>query len=378
MMSQPTVEDASLPKLWRVAEELALTPQGTDTASRTALRTARRARRRYQAVFVLAIVGTIGTGVAFVHGSAESEPLRSSLAGIGLVVSLVAFIATSTRLISDRVFRALSLFGKRVDPWLWGAFISLAYLFAILAVVLAVSAAVLDVTTSTSTAGSKTYAFATALIAVMLAMATSAASAPLLSTTGKPRLYQAHGAQICWTAVLIATILSVMPTALWLTESVDPATRWVLLSILIPIVIGFVGSLFVWHRHAVERLERSREQLSDRLSEALSALSAPSNSVPPMLALRRLETLIRRSPFRSQSPAAPPLTASWEIGEIIHLLLWACEEEEYPTSICSRTSSDAPVREIFRNAEAATKEDVLRGGVPFLRTAIHRLFPPQE
>ncbi|MGX1932444.1 hypothetical protein [Microbacterium resistens] len=373
-MTETQKTRAATVDLWGIAVQLSITPRGQDESTRSALRRALKRRRRLWTVLCVGLVVTVASATALVLALRSSAPLLPPLCVLSLLIGLLLTVPAGTNLISAGMFHRLSRFGRRFDAVTWWVFLLLGYISAGISLTAALTALILDTTSTTSTAASKYVAVLLGLLAVLFALVASSASSPLISTTPKPRLYQAHGAQLLWTVVLIGLAVSAAPSALWLIEGVPDESRWVILSIAVPLGAGYVAALLAWHRKALARIESARQETAGSVGDVLGALSTEEGRSDLIRTLYRLEVALRPSPYRSQSPAAPPLAASFEICEIVGLLLWATGERAFPDSIAQRRHHPESIAKPFRAVDPEEPDRVLAAAPAFLRRVSARLF----
>lgn len=315
----------------------------------------------------LALIG----GAGAIVGVRESEfgyfQISFLLFALGMPFGLLGAVS----LLSANAFRQLGSLGRRVIVPMWWIFTVLSYLFALITAIGFAAAFWIGPANTTALAGVTLLA---ALGSVMCSMLASSSAQPLVSTAIKPRLYQALGSQFCWTVSLLALLLSgtqlVHALVSLLGPPVDDA---IAVPILISVGIAFATSILAWHRRCVNTLEKRRIEVIDALLSALRALREDGAGNDAQDALLRLETFVRPSPFRSQSPAAPPQNASWEVVQLTEVLLHAVDERDFPESFRLRTHHDGPIGQLFTRVMAASGAEVIAAAPDFLTRAHRRL-----
>lgn len=200
---------------------------------------------------------------------------------------------------------------------------------------------------------------------LLLSAASSSAAPPLLSASPKPRHYQAHWSQLTWSAGLVVATICVISLLLFTEQH-----SWV---VEVTVTTGFavVAALLAWHARALHNLRHQRAKLLDGLVAALAAVTAASNQhAPATSALLALRTILLPGPFRSQSPAAPPAAAGWEITEVIAVSLHASGYGDMPESIATRALLEDDLGAPFRAVVDAGRPRVNEAVQAFLVRSI--------
>lgn len=369
----PSTADANEEQidLWRIATELALTPKGQDRSTRAALRTARHSRAWFWIAFIAGLALALLGGAGAVIGIRETESGYFQIGFLLFAVGTPFCMSGALSLLSANTFRQLGSLGRRVIVPLWWVFTVLSYLFALITA-LGFSATVwIAPANATSLAGGTLLA---ALMSVMCSMLASSSAQPLVSTAVRPRLYQALGSQFCWTVSLLALLLSGIQLVHTLVRVLEPPVDdSIAVPILISVGIAVGTSILAWHRRCANTLEERRIEVIDALLNALRAVREHGPGIDTQDALLRLETVVRPSPFRAQSPAAPPQNASWEIVQLTEVLLHAVNERDFPESFRLRTHHEGQIGQLFTRVMAASGTDVIAAAPVFLARAHRRL-----
>lgn len=363
--------------LWRLATYLTETPldriarprarqregEETDRNGAATTRDGRRAARARRPWILLgggvAAVLAVVAGVCAFTVDGGWRAVAAACTGMLIVVAGTTLSFGIGMEAFRRASRAIVVFTRAV----WGVSLAAAFLFGILGVAAAVvsdAAGVIASDADTARELADDYRVLALMLAVltpMLAIMCSSAAQPLVSTS-RPRLWQQHGAVLCWTASLTMLVITVclllVPLAPLLqawTSTFDAA------GLFIGIALALVTAVFAWHVRSRERLARERRDLLTLFDDAARACRVPSDAEP---ALVRLQEAVTVDPFRSQSPAALPTTAGSEIAQTVAALLAAVRREPFPPAWAGRTSLPGDVgrrflaaRELFENDPAA-------------------------
>lgn len=351
------------PDLWAAATELTITPRGQDLGTRGARRSALRRRRRTWIWFGGAIAISM---VSLATAIAAEHPVATSALTVLSTLSATVGAAAATVQLRAQTYRRLTARMKRGAAPLWWSFVLLAW-FMILPAGIAASVTVISEESfgSTRVLGAvKTAALLLGVLGLLFSAACSASAPPLLSASPTPRPYQAHWSQLTWTAAMLATALCVMSLFLERGQS-----SWV---VEVTLTIGFavIAALLAWHARALHNLRTQRGRLTDCLVTAFGAMSEAhpaAEAVPALLALR---SIVLPGPFRSQSPAAPPAVAGWEVTEVVSVALHAHGYGDMPDSVKSRALLSDDLGLLFRDLVDADAQHLRIAARDFVGRAI--------
>jgi hypothetical protein len=260
------------------------------------------------------------------------HPVASSALTVLATLSGTVAAAAGTVQLRARTYRRLTARMRRGAAPVWWSFAVLAWL-TILPAGIAASVTVLSEESFSSARSVGAVKFAAVLLAVLgllLSAACSASSPPLLSASPKPRPYQAHWSQLTWTAAMLAATLCVM--SVFLHHGQD---SWVV-ELALTIGFGVIAALLAWHARALHNLRAQRGKLIESLVAAYAATSEPGHPSEATRTLLALRSVVLPGPFRSQSPAAPPAVAGWEVTEVVSIALHAHGYGDMPDSVTSR------------------------------------------
>lgn len=371
------VPAAPLPELdlWELAREMVVTPPGEDVTT-TADERERRRRRRTGWAWVAGglVVAATGFVLSGVLSGAVTTPAFLVVGIVGLVVGISAFVGQ----LRARAYRALTVRMTRVLGVVWWITTLAAMLVAVLAAGSAVLLAVAELLLTDeemlvdAAEEAKWGIFWIAVLGLLGSVVSSALMPPLLTAGDRPRTFKNHWSQLAWTLGAAGVVVCIGTLLLWPGQE-----AWASQTIF---TTGFaaLAALFAWHARALSNLRAEREMLLTRLRDTLrvfppaaSGGSAPAPDATDRLdALLALENAVVRGPFRSQSPAAPPPAAGWEIVQIVRLLRAAAGDGEIPTSIQRRALLEGELGDPFRDVVGAPPAAVLGAGHAFLRHAL--------
>lgn len=350
--------------LWVLAGELIVTPEGEDLGSRGSRRAASHRRRRIWTALIGSSVLTVACGVAAVT---MAHPIGSSVLTVIAALALGFAAGAATALLRARAYRRLTSGIKRGATPVWWTFTSFAWVLLLPAGVVAVVSVAAETSFRSESAAVavKMTTCAVALVGVLLSASSSASAPPLLSASSKPRPYQAHWSQITWTAAMIALTLAVVSLFVWRDQD-----TW-LVELAVTIGFGVIAALFAWHARALYHLRQQRKLLIDALLTTYEAIADDEAPRPTAVrALLTLRSLVLPGPFRSQSPAAPPVVAGWEITEIVAVILYSYGYGDMPEAVTSRALHDDDFGQGFRHVAVADGSELRDAGREFVKEAI--------
>lgn len=293
-------------------------------------------------------------------------------------LSTAVCLASSINLIRATTYRAIGRSVRHGATLFWWLSVVLAWLCSVSGLV--VSVAALSVPSAFGPMGSLLLLKATALtssgLGLVCSIGASASVPPLITTARSPHFFQAHASQLTWTVAAISTSVSALSLALSPNASADMA------DVLIPTEFALVGALFAWHARALFNLRELRKHVSEAILEALERMRRADEDEATVAALKRLHLAMSPGPFRSQSPAAPPFAAGWEVVEIIGVALHAYGDAALPDNIKKREVLDDGLGDPFVAVVNAKRTDLREATERFFAEMLERLIwapsPPPE
>lgn len=375
-------QDESL-SLWHIASTMSVTAQFDSRRAEKARHGKPRRRRSAGVLFV------IGLGFLLIFGASLLPDLSHWIEDVDLLVLLRAFpllagvmvlAMSGVIVVGDRAYHSLSKGTRALSLTVWW----LSGIFAVAFSWLAMLGGVFSIADPRAAWESQEILNVLALVApsFVLAMMTNSLATPLLTTLKKPRLYQARWSQTIWICVLVSSLLAAVCSAvsflLFQQEGAtggDPNNDMIVL--VVTIGLGLVGSVVHWYGKNIKLLKQYREDALQSIGHALDILGRENVSKTALMeSARALRRALTPSPFRSQSIAALPLLASYEVVETIKLIEWAAgpdRGESAPKSIESRKLLRDGNAEVFQEIDICGPGEVCRDAPNFLARCYSRL-----
>lgn len=354
--------------LFHVARELSLTPINNPKELPDNSSTILRIGQRVCTVLVLL------SGIILLVSSRYTDGFTADLfAGFGRI--FFAFgVGLALGLLLNRVsaatYRSMSIWFERFNYCFWWLAFICAHLCNICALAFASldpealwpgkhSAWLLPIAMSTMGIGSS--------------MILSSLRPPLITTTLKPKHHQFKMSQITWTITLVTLVL--VCGILWLghspslQKSFDNA-----LALVVSVCLALLMPIFGWHIKAVRDLQSTRAILMKQMLELSEMAESTPETRDFVFKLKEFRDTVRPDPFRSLSPAAPPIKASSTIVAIVDLLIYNSNRcNILPASITKRTSLHGEPGQVFRDLQTASYRDIRTAAGSFFNACHNRL-----
>lgn len=209
-----------------------------------------------------------------------------------------------------------------------------------------------------------------------LAVVASSLAVPLLTTLVKPRIYQARWSQTIWMFVLVFGVLafSLWAASFLVYQPPGMSAGGVNLEVLVLIItigFGLIGTVIHWYGMNIKSLKQSRADVLTLLGNTLDVFDREgAHGISARISVRELRRSLSPSTFHSQSFAAVPYLASYEIVETIKLIEWAMNSggaNQLPKSIESRKKSTiAGQLEMFQWIDSSTAEVIREDARDFI------------
>lgn len=368
--------------LWECARDLTHTPlpppAPSDISDREPHRQERRRRTRLVWSGCLALIGAIAATVTTFTLSGGWQAASS----VATAMLLVAAGAAFAQVIGVDAFRRASQTAAVVTRVMWWVGVLTSYVFGAAAIAAALIVAnpgwfALDDADTVASVGAATFLFTA--VATQSAIVCSSAAQPLVSTSC-PRLWQQAWALRAWTWSLSATVTGI---GLLLLTGAPSASEWSssfdAAGVICTIGFALIAAVFAWHIRSKERLSRERGSTLPLLDAAAHACAPDSQSAEP--ALVRLQDVVTRDPFHSESPSALPAVAGFEIVQTVDALVAAVRGAPLPSSWERRAAHRGEVGERFRVAAEVFRDnpgEFVRAGAPFLRRCHNELLTARQ
>ncbi len=354
--------------LFHVARELSLTPINSPKELPDNSSTVIRIGLRVGTVLALL------SGIILLAASQSADGYTADLsAGFGRI--FLAFgVGLTLGLLLNRVnaatYRSMSIWFEHTSYWLW----LLAFACAHLCNVCALAFASLDpevLWPGNSIAWLPPIAMSA--MAIGSSMILSSLRPPLITTTLKPKHHQFKMSQITWTITLMTLVL--VCGILWLAhspslqESFDNA-----LALVVSVCLALLIPIFGWHIKAVHDLQSARATLMKQMLELSELAESMPGTRDFVFKLNEFRDTVTPDPFRSLSPAAPPIKASSTIVAIVDFIIYnANRSNTPPASIAQRTCLQGEPGQVFRDLQAASYQDIQTAAGSFFNTCHDRL-----
>lgn len=356
--------------LWKLAETICRTPVKHPDGTRKAHREAVSYQRRTIGLSLASAFVTIATGWFLTESEFTWSELFSSVpgtvGGLGLTLSLTLLAGLGAYLLGANHFEKVILISVTVQSWLWRLAVACAATQSLVSIGAAITAVGLearsgDVTELRALAG--TFAFyALAMCMITLQMIPS-----LLNASERPRLYRA------WITVAVSTLSFVALVTAVGTLLVRPGALSGELGIASTIVIALSGGAIAWQRRRMREIDALREELLDRLNDAIRVSAMIDERDDLAHTLRRLNQLLEPSRLSLRIFAVLPPASGFEIRVILRLLIWSCTERSYPRAILDRKGLSGTAGEIIGDSRLEDVTEVRNAAGAFLDHAYERL-----
>lgn len=355
--------------LWALAEELVVTPEGEDESTRMARRRTGQRRARFRLWLAIGAVCAAGGTAGVLIGSTGPGWWLQPLSVVVGMLGLVVVAGTATMLLRANAYRAMYVWVRGATTPTWWVMTSLSLALTVFASGISVLTLPFLDEEARATGTIQTVTLSAAVFGLLCAVGSSALMPPLLLAADTQRPYQNHWSQVAWTAGLmglttciVLAVLAIVDRPAWVPE--------------VAITVGFalVAATAAWHARALSNLRALRRELLTALQDAIQAVPTdPTGGVAqPALeksvdALLAIQVLVARDPFRSQSPAASPPPAAWEVTQIVELGLYAAgHAATLPESIASRAHLPGSIGQRFRLVTVLPKHELLTAVRAFL------------
>jgi len=284
-------------------------------------------------------------------------------------LSATVCLASSINLIRARTYRLIGRSMRRGATIFWWSSLVLAWLCSASGLVASVAAlsipGAFEATDSLLVV--KVLALASSALGLVCSIGTSASVPPLITTARSPHFFQAHASQLTWTVAAISTSVSGLSLAL------NPQVGGAMAEMVVPIEFAIVGALFAWHARALFTLRALRMHLAEAILDVLARMGEASDDDSTVVALKRLYLAMTPGPFRSQSPAAPPFAAGWEVVEIVGVALSVYGHTALPDSITKRKVLEEGLGAPFAEVVEAKSSDLREATERFFAEMLDRL-----
>jgi hypothetical protein len=369
--------------LWKVAEKMAITAENNNRRIETAEHGIPRFRKAVFWFLAAALLLLTVFGLSFMPLFLESRLPTLSVFRLWVFEFAMTFaVAGLVAGLREPAFQSMRKAVRAVASSVWWFLALLSFPCAALPAIIALVS--LSNPSDFWTTQIMAHALEVSVISLIYPLLATQLTAPLLTTTKRPHLYQSRISQTTWTFTLASMTITLgsgsISLMFFLADNREP--NYEIITLVASVGVGVLGTVIRLRVRKIERLEERRTKLLDALGNTLNAFDLRGiGSSEAKRAIHELHRLLVPSPFHSQSISALPHAAAYEITEIIKLVEWATgpkDETEIPRSLTLRAEKEERECNMFRIVIESGKDGVKTHARDFIQCCYQRLLSGAE